>query len=324
MSGVRVDVHTPTTTYPSPGVVDATRERADIAAANPTSLTPSTREQITVGHVVTSPESSPMPEQYVAASSPTTNPHAVAQRSISTAVALPSRPTQLDRMSTTFSEVSSPSIGASQSPKVNPAQSPVLGRGKPDRRAPKRSVAGSTTGSASIAPSKYTDMVFEEVPLLDNILAGFFVWMLLAGFVVLPGAFDPLNNAINNSEVHQILSAIHRIRKLVAGYGCCGIGAIGMFYLWLRWSHNYVWLLGNIFIPGLLNSLTGVLAAFAIIYSDVPGGSYNTTSIITLGVTGGCAVICGILAAIYWLWKLRRVKRQHGREMEQANTEEVG
>ncbi|KAH9965333.1 hypothetical protein BC827DRAFT_849708 [Russula dissimulans] len=203
---------------------------------------------------------------------------------------------------------------------------PVMSDVRVDVYTPKITDPSPGVADATHEHTPYTKMLADSdaVPLFDNILAGFFVWMLLAGFVVLPGAFNPLNNAINNSEFHQILSALHRIRKLVAGYACCSIGMIGMCYLWFRWSHNYVWLLSNIFIPGMLNSLSGVLAAFAIIYSDGQGSRYGTTSFITLGVTGGCAVVCGILGAIYWLWKLRPLKLQNDRKRKRANTKEVG
>ncbi|KAH9965337.1 hypothetical protein BC827DRAFT_1183951 [Russula dissimulans] len=105
--------------------------------------------------------------------------------------------------------------------------------------------------------------------------------------------------------------------RLVIAYASCGIGGLGMCFLWLRWSHNYVWVLNSVFIPGLLNGLSGMLSTFAGIYGTQKG-VYGTSSIITLAVTGGCTVICGSLTAIYSLWKLRRVKREHSREMEQA------
>jgi len=111
---------------------------------------------------------------------------------------------------------------------------------------------------------------------------------------------------------------------MVIAYSCCGVGGIGMCFLWLRWSHNYVWLLNSIFIPGLLNGLSGILSTFAGIYG-AQKGVYGTSSIITLAVTGGCTLICGFLTAIYSLWKLRRVKRLHSHGMEQMrNGGEIG
>jgi len=89
-----------------------------------------------------------------------------------------------------------------------------------------------------------------------------------------------------------------------------------MLLLWWRWAHNYVWLLNSIFVPGMLNGLSGVISTFASIYG-AQNGVYSASSIATLAVTGGCTVICCFLTAIYSLWKLRRVKRRHVREMSQ-------
>ena len=92
-----------------------------------------------------------------------------------------------------------------------------------------------------------------------------------------------------------------------------------MLLLWWRWAHNYVWLLNSIFIPGVLNGLSGLISTFASIYG-VQNGVYGGSSIATLAVTGACTVICGLLTAIYSLWKLGRVKRRHAREMAQMKS----
>ena len=104
---------------------------------------------------------------------------------------------------------------------------------------------------------------------------------------------------------------------MVIAYVCCGVGGFGMFILWIRWSHNYVWLLGNIFVPGLLNGLSGLLSTFVGIYAT-QNGTYGASSIATLAVTGACTLICGFLTAIYTLWKLNAVKKKHVRETEEA------
>jgi len=104
---------------------------------------------------------------------------------------------------------------------------------------------------------------------------------------------------------------------MIIAYACCGVGGLGMCILWLRWSHNYVWLLGNIFIPGLLNGLSGVLSTFVGIYAT-QNGTYGPSSIATLAVTGACTVICAFLTAIYSFWKLEAVKKKHARKTEQV------
>ena len=98
-----------------------------------------------------------------------------------------------------------------------------------------------------------------------------------------------------------------------------------MCLLWWRWSHNYVWLLNSIFVPGVLNGLSGLVSTFASIYG-AQNGVYGTSSIVTLAVTATCTLSCGFLTAIYSLWKLDKVKRGHLHEMAQAQTgrEEIG
>jgi len=117
--------------------------------------------------------------------------------------------------------------------------------------------------------------------------------------------------------VHSQANVWYSTNRLAIGYACCGIGGIGMCLLWWRWSHNYVWLINSIFVPGLLNGLSGLLSTFAGIYGS-QNGAYGTSSIITLAVTGGCTIVCGMLTAIYSWWKLGAVKRRHSNEMEQT------
>jgi hypothetical protein len=164
-------------------------------------------------------------------------------------------------------------------------------------------------------------MVFEEVPRMHNLFSGLFTWVLLAGFVVLPGTFNTLEDIHSKSgEFEKILRSIHHPPLLAIAFGCCGIGGCGMLLLWWRWAHNYVWLLNSIFVPGMLNGLSGVISTFASIYG-VQNGVYNASSIATLSVAGACTIICTFLTAIYSLWKLGHVKRRHVHGMAQVKSD---
>ena len=285
----------------------------------------------------------------VFASYPTKNTHAVAPISAAENVAPPSPPGSTLPYATTTGDASitsSPNPGASQTPtvKLSLTRNPEYGRGKSEKLPPKRQGTGGTAGSVgsgSIVQSRYTDMVFENVPRTHNLLSGLFTWVLLAGFVVLPGTFSTLDAIQSKSgefekvlhKIHSLPLCVHFFRpeftlltfrfRLVIAFGCCGIGACGMLLLWWRWAHNYVWLLNSIFVPGVLNGLSGVISTFASIYG-VQNGVYGASSIATLAVTGSCTVICGFLTAIYSLWKLDRVKRRHLREMEQMKSASGG
>jgi uncharacterized membrane protein len=88
-----------------------------------------------------------------------------------------------------------------------------------------------------------------------------------------------------------------------------------MCYLWWRQRRNYVWLLSNIFFPAAFNGLSGLLSTLVNVKAT-SNTTMGTLSIATLAVTGGCTVICGILAAIYWFWLLRRVKDEHENQQQ--------
>jgi hypothetical protein len=66
-----------------------------------------------------------------------------------------------------------------------------------------------------------------------------------------------------------------------------------------------------------------VISTLAGIYGT-QNGSYSTTSIVTLIVTGGCMVICGALSLLYMVWKLRVVKVDHDRRTKEYEGRDVG
>jgi len=89
-------------------------------------------------------------------------------------------------------------------------------------------------------------LALDTIPRLHNILASFFTWILLAGFVIFPGTFTSIQSLDTNSEVSashtatEILHTVKHIDLLVIAGICCGIGAGGMVWLWWRWRENFV------------------------------------------------------------------------------------
>ncbi|GLB41047.1 hypothetical protein LshimejAT787_0902620 [Lyophyllum shimeji] len=174
--------------------------------------------------------------------------------------------------------------------------------------------------SRSQIETKYMNMLLalDDIPRLHNMLASFFTWILLAGFVLFPGTFTSLRNSqagIGSSEVGKhVLDAVAHVPLFVIAFLCCGIGAAGMCYLWWKWMYNYVWLVNKIFLPGFLNSLAGLISTIANIYG-VQNGEFSRTGKITIIVTAVSTGICGFLTLYYSLWKIRRVKRKHDQEV---------
>ena len=69
----------------------------------------------------------------------------------------------------------------------------------------------SSTRTTSMK-TKYMKMLLKDVSIWHNILAIFFTWIALAGFLVLPGSFGTLLKLqINSQEYRDVLSAMHHL-----------------------------------------------------------------------------------------------------------------
>ncbi|KAF8865153.1 hypothetical protein BDZ45DRAFT_669046 [Acephala macrosclerotiorum] len=171
--------------------------------------------------------------------------------------------------------------------------------------------------------TRYMSMLLslDTIPRLHNILASFFTWILLAGFIIFPGTFTSIQKLDDNPNVSSsaaataILHSVKHVSLLVIAGVCCGIGALGMSWLWYKWHQNYVWLLNRIFLPGCLNSFAGLISTLVQVYGQ-QGGAWSITARVTATVTGSAMVVTGVLFALYNFWILERVKKMHGREME--------
>ena len=197
---------------------------------------------------------------------PTTNSQAVAPISV-----IPNSPTMDPSQLSMFNQ--------------SPTHSPVFEHRRPQRPAAMRSstlrtVGTSVTGRSVLSKaqshsSQYTEMIIESVESVSfwhTVLSAFLHWIILAGFLVLPTTFDDLQAiAVDQSEFSTVLHSLRHALyapsllfplliadvwnstySLAICFSCCGIGALGLCALWYRWSHNYIWLLTSIFIPGIL------------------------------------------------------------------------
>jgi hypothetical protein len=116
----------------------------------------------------------------------------------------------------------------------------------------------------------------DTIPRLHNILASFFTWILLAGFLVFPGTFTSIASLGDDPNIHSqaaadILRKVKNVQLLIVAGVCSGIGAAGMIWLWWRWRRNFVWLLNKIFLPGSLNSFAGLISTLINVYSQQGG-----------------------------------------------------
>lgn len=101
--------------------------------------------------------------------------------------------------------------------------------------------------------SQYMKMLLQldKIPELHNILASIFTWLLLAGYIVLPGTFTSLRNSRTLADQggkagKAVVKAVQNLPLLGVAIYCCVAGAIGMFCLGWLWRVNYVWLVNRL------------------------------------------------------------------------------
>lgn len=144
-----------------------------------------------------------------------------------------------------------------QQPEIAHKQTPEVADGPASRkqglsknpRPTKPSLTRTTT-----AQTRYMEMLLglDTIPRIHNLLASFFTWILLAGFLVFPGTFTSLQNYESSNKSgpaieHKILHTVANVPLLWVAGACVIIGALGMVGLWFRWRRNYVWLINRIF-----------------------------------------------------------------------------
>jgi len=215
------------------------------------------------------------------------------------------------------STTSPPTAAATSRPSETGQDEKPTEEPRTSKTAPQRPSLPMTDSEMRQMDTKYVNMLLalDSIPPLYNILASFFTWILLAGFVLFPGTFTNLqtNNALGGIGVAAV-NVVKHVSLFVIAWVCTGIGAAGMGYLWYRWQANYIWLVNKIFMPGFLNSLAGVLSTL----SSVLGAQSSTLSISsksTIIVTSAISGICGALTAFYMFVLIRGLKKQHDAEV---------
>ena len=181
-----------------------------------------------------------------------------------------------------------------------------------------------------VPTSRYIHMLLsiDSIPKIYNLLAAFSTWILLAGYVLLPGTFTSLQNIptpVDSSDPDYnpndppnavevwILERVRNTPLLFIAAICSALGVIGMCGLWFRWRRNYVWIINRIFLPGALNSLAGIISTIVNVHT-AQQGKYSLTAIVSVTVTAVSAVVNGTLWLVYSNWALKRVQEMHAKE----------
>ncbi|ROV88044.1 hypothetical protein VMCG_10403 [Cytospora schulzeri] len=228
-----------------------------------------------------------------------------------------SKPPQA-RQASTRSKRPQPKRLTSNRTSINPSVRAAIGDGVPQR----------PTNTFKRLNTRYMEMLLslDKVPRIHNILASFFGWLVLAGFVVFPGTFTSIKDLSEHpglaAEASSILDHVQNIPLLIVAAVCCGIGAIGLLWLVFHWRRNYVWLLNRIFLPGATNALAGFISTLVTVYSQ-NNGDWSVMAKVTGVVEVVDLVVCGVLFVLSTLL-LKRIKWKHGKELDKLEHGDEG
>ncbi|CAI7615478.1 unnamed protein product [Penicillium pancosmium] len=169
--------------------------------------------------------------------------------------------------------------------------------------------------------TRYIRMIVEadEVPWQYNMLASAAHWILLAGYLVVPGTFtslqksDTVSKDFMASEAGEII--LDKIQNPPLLAIACFLFVTGLIIMaWLYWDHrdNYIWLINRIFMPTLLNALAGLLTTIVNLYT-AHGGDWSIMALLTVIASGLSVASSLALLIIYKFGKLERLKQEHAR-----------
>ncbi|KAH9965338.1 hypothetical protein BC827DRAFT_1374566 [Russula dissimulans] len=132
---------------------------------------------------------------------------------------------------------------------------------------------------------------------VDTRLARFFTWLLLLGFVVVPGTFSKDSGTLRNLPL------------LPVAYVCCVLNALGYFVLWRRRRSDSIWLYTNLFFAGLVNAFSGFITTIVNVYG-VQDGHFSTASRATLAITCTYTALYALLSVFYYRKHLQGTNRR--------------
>jgi hypothetical protein len=108
-------------------------------------------------------------------------------------------------------------------------------------------LSSSAKTTMSYTNTKYDRMRLEaDKPILD-VVAYAATWILLAGFVMLPGTFTSTSTE-DRIAIEAVQAAFQNVSLMTTAAICCSVGVAGMCGLWWRQRRNYYWLGNRIFL----------------------------------------------------------------------------
>lgn len=190
---------------------------------------------------------------------------------------------------------------------------------------------------ATTIQTRYMIMLLEydcRIPFLHTCKTAVAQWMLLAGYLVVPGTFSSLQQSAMLKGTPSII--VHTIQNPpLLGIACIFflVGVSVISWLAWRWRYNYLWLsklfrsvktiflctkfcasLLNGYSPTLLNALAGLLTTLINVYT-AKDGVWSIMPLLTVIVTGLVALLSMVITAYYYFLS-NEIKDEHEREMQ--------
>ncbi|KAL4863561.1 hypothetical protein BDV12DRAFT_189606 [Aspergillus spectabilis] len=176
--------------------------------------------------------------------------------------------------------------------------------------------------------TEYMHMLLDldYIPWYYNMISSIANWVLLAGYLVIPGTFtslqksDMLNDDLSTSETGQaIVASIQNPPILVIACAFLVMGLTGMVWLFWKRRDNYIWLINRLFMETsrltCLNSLAGLLTTLVNIYT-AKNGDWSIMAVLTTIITGLAFTILVVLTTLFKFLKLERLRREHDLELK--------
>ncbi|KAI3054281.1 hypothetical protein CBS147353_11464 [Aspergillus niger] len=185
---------------------------------------------------------------------------------------------------------------------------------------PANSVTVSASSPASIAGhTRYIEMLLEvdHMPWVYNIIASAAHWVLLAGYLVIPGTFTSLQKSekleqalIGNGANKAVLNKIQNPPLLAIACVFFAVGTTLLTWLCWTWRSNYIWLVGRVFMPVAMNAAAGLATTLINVYT-AQSATWSIMALVTTVMVGSAFFVSSSLTVLYKYVLLKKVEEEH-------------
>lgn len=134
---------------------------------------------------------------------------------------------------------------------------PSLDNQTPTTSLPEEHHQISRNGTNLTIDTEYIHMLLEldTIHWSYNFLSSLAGWILLAGYLVIPGTFVSLQSSKSlqkelrhGHSASSILNTVQNPPLIGIACTCLGFGIVIMLFLFYRWRYNYIWVTNRLFL----------------------------------------------------------------------------